>query len=287
MATTLPRKGRLGFLRFGLRSLLGLVTLVALGLGAYRMLVVPHRKQRDFLAAAEKTNVQVTIRRWWSGDRLAWTSDLEVGLLDRMIAVDFSRHHDSTPQAAEELVALLSGLPGLGELDLSGLPVSDVACDALELPALRKLTLRDCQRVEVLHLPRLPSLEELDAGASSLRALYCDGIPRLRSADLSRTRVTRETLVALAGLRALRELDVSNTPLNGAAMAALPASLEELRIDHTVLDEPGVDNLRRLPALKQVGLGSARTVVEQGQESRLRQALGAGVSVGSRNALRP
>jgi hypothetical protein len=275
------RKSRFRFLRFGLRGLLGLVTLVALGLGAYRLFVVPHRQERAFLEVAAKTDASVTVQRWWTGETLAWTPDLELGWLDRIVAVDFSGRRDFTPEATDEVVALLSGLPSLRELDLSHGNVSGIVLGSLDLPELRKLALRQCLRVEVLRLSRMPRLEELDASASGLQALDCAGLANLRAANLSRTRITHDAIAQLSQRTQLSQLNLTSTPVTGEGLGLLPPSIEELALDHTVLDEPGVAHLARLPELKHVLLPVATREAERNQESRLRQALPTGVKVWS------
>jgi hypothetical protein len=176
-------------------------------------------------------------------------------------------------QATDDVVAALDGLASLRELNVGGRRVSDVALERLHLPALRKLAIRGCPGIEVLHLSRLPRLEVLDAQSSGLRALYCTGAPKLRIAVLSQTRVTRHVLSGISVLPEMRELDIANTPLTGDNLALLPQGLEELRIDFTVLDEPGIAHLARLPGLKHVALPRATRDVERGRESRLRRAL--------------
>jgi hypothetical protein len=277
--TTTRRQGARRFFRFGLRSLLGMVTLVALSLGAYRLLVVPHRQEQAFLEAASKAGANVTIQRWWSGQRLAWTSDTQLGLLDRVVAVDFSGHSDFMPDVTDGLVALLDGLPSLQKLDLSRGPVSDTVVQSLRLPDLRQLTLRECRRVEVLHLTRMPRLEELDASLSGVRALRVENAPHLRSVHLSRTYITHQTLAALGKLPALAELAIANTPVIGEGLGFLPATLEELTIDFTVLDEAGVAHLARLPNLKRLVLPRFTRGHERVRAATIRDALAANVTV--------
>ncbi len=80
--------------------------------------------------------------------------------------------------------------------------------------------------------------------------------PHLETVVLSGTRLTNDSLAALARLKNLQTLVLTNVPLTDAGLASLApmTELEELHLRRTAITEAGLGHLEKLPKLRKVYL---------------------------------
>jgi hypothetical protein len=113
---------------------------------------------------------------------------------------------------------------------------------------------------------------DLDDRASDLDLVHVGDLTRLRSLQLSRSRVTDAGLEYLQGLTSLKRLTLRSTGVTDAGLAYLTGmtNLEELRLAQTGCTDAGLAHLSALHRLKILGL--ARTQVTPSGLARLKAA---------------
>jgi internalin A len=182
----------------------------------------------------------------------------------------------ATLSALKELEALtLYGCPALesnglaGVKDLQRLRELEIIASRQQLTAastahltglqgLRRLRLDNVADEALLHVARIPNLEELDLTSATFRAkglAHLAGMKSLVTLNLGYTRTTDEGLAHLKGITGLRKLYLFNTQVT----------------------DPGLSHLEGLKNLKELFLGGSK-VTKSGVET-LRKALGKGVVV--------
>jgi hypothetical protein len=213
-----PRSWR-SYLRFGLRGLIVLVLVIAIGLGR---IVRNAHLQRDAVAAVRNANGQafydINPRNQvfdWHGPS-AWRT-----LIARHIGIDFVSHVilvriDVTPETdhakCEQALVRLGAFSRLGSLGLSGVAVTD--CDLARLDGLKHLELLSLENTGVS-----------DAGLRHLR-----GLSNLRALLLSGTKVTDSGLADLKGLTSLTRVDLRRTNVTATGIAQIQQALPTLII---------------------------------------------------------
>ena len=226
------------YLRYSLRSLLVVATVVAVLLG-YKVNQVSRQRRAVRALLTERAIIMFDYQldatqrsapgRYWL---TSWLGD------------DFFAH----VQTVSFLVPFMGG------------PTSDNITDELlvhlrSLPRLEVLILEDCDRLT-------------DAGLRHLT-----GLRRLQELRLSRTKITDEGLDSLSSMRQLKSLHLEETALtdDGLAKLAHLQQLEELWLLDTAVTDAGVEHLAKLKSLRELDLTWTQ-MTPQGVE-RLRTAL--------------
>jgi hypothetical protein len=239
---TRPRR----WLRFSLRSLLVLVTVLCVWLGVK---VNQARRQKEAVAALQELGATVTYAQHRVGPN-AFNHDRELdvpGWLRELAGDDFFQSVISLnvgqPMSDAELVHL-SALPEIEYMDLerAGRGVTDAG---------------------LAHLPRPDRLVSFCGKSTSVGDEF---VKRLEDAvgletfDLSGTRVTDEGLRSLRGLKKLIWLYLADTNVGDAGLEALQEShsLETLDLNGTKVTDAGLVHLSKLPWLWKISLNNTR-----------------------------
>ena len=195
-----PRKPRRRWLRFSLRTLLILVTLLSIGLGTF-----VHRGERQRRAVAAVKALGGSIRYDVSGTSPA--SDT----LSRWLPRDYfddvylvSLMHCTVTNAD---LAHISRLTQLEVLELDSTNVTDAGLAHVQ--GLTELTWLSINETQVT-----------DSGLHHLEGLTCLLVLELRD-----TQVTDAGLAQLQGLTSLKVLDLSRTPVTDGGVAKLQRAL--------------------------------------------------------------
>ncbi|MFN7819132.1 MAG: leucine-rich repeat domain-containing protein, partial [Cyanobacteriota bacterium] len=169
---------------------------------------------------------------------------------------------------ARERIAAELAAP-TGQLDLSGLEISELPPELEELTSLRSLDCSDTQVSDLEPLRGLPSLQTLYCshtqvsdleplrGLPSLQELYCSdtqvsdleqlrGLPSLQSLNCSGTQVS--DLEQLRGLPSLQSLDCTYTQVSDLESLRDLHSLQSLNCSYTQVSD--LEPLRGLPSLQ-------------------------------------
>jgi hypothetical protein len=233
-----PKRRRWRWLRYGLRTLLILVTIVCLWLGWF---IVQVHKQRRAVAALEKYGAEVDYSAFYT--YRPWTNVLPRGLIlwlnDVLSSNDVRRVIRVTIQSAdlgEDDLVVLADLPYLKYLNLSGPAITDASLEHVKnLKQLRCLKLID-SKVSDAGLRCVSKLENLDG-------LYLSG-----------TQFTDAGISYLCSLTKIDELYLDGTNVTGACLQDLAAikSLRVLRLDNTQVCGEGLVHLAQMPKLEMV-----------------------------------
>jgi uncharacterized protein YjbI with pentapeptide repeats len=272
--------------RFGLKTLLGFILVVAVLLGCYRHFREQQRRQREFMALAAELGAKITVKPW-NADERDITDPAELRLLDQIVAVDLfgygwfpfkdGQFETDWPVPGEpdfeSLIELITATvrPSSGWEMHDGIRLRrrqlawQCLKSAKQLPALKRLSLRcgdfddDLLDDESLaSLSSLTGLEHLnlrgmrigDVGLKHLAELT-----QLKHLMLGSTHVTDAGLEHLHGLTNLETLDLSGTPLGDADLSALRGMTKLKRLS---LESTGVAtvDLRGLMQLEQLDVSN-------------------------------
>lgn len=267
--------------RFGLRSLLLLVTVGCLALGWH---VERVRRQRLAVAELEKGGAEIayytSAEDDYGDDKDAiknprtvgeWIEWLTPNRLRIALGIDFFRRVDSVTFDYEvvdypHLLSRLRDLRGLRQLTLYYALDEDLAFIG-EIQTLTDLELV-CSEITdkgLVHLANLRRLKGVSLHGSPIRGpglVYLAKLPHLESLDLSDTQLVDANAGYLLGLRRLKSLSLSDTLIGDAGLSRLAGlpRLEELYLGDTLVSDEGLASLDSLANLRVLRLdGTAIT----------------------------
>jgi hypothetical protein len=274
------------WLSFGLRSLFGFVTVVAI----FFAWVSYERRQSSYevqiaLKLEERATLEITgifdprVPDFpWVDDELptGWRKIMSDLCGPRIRSVSFGHMESSFSD-----LSLLTGLKSIDSLDLGFSEVKDLA-PIVEHKKLKSLELQEILATDIAPLAALDQLEYLDlsgmrvadltplAGLKNLRVLILEntdvsdlspisGLKKLAILHVLGTKVT--DLSPLAGLTALESLHVDNTLVNDLTPLAGLNNLVYLNIEETPVDD--LTPLLRLASLRHVDAQGAHVRDDQ------------------------
>ncbi len=212
-------------LRFSLRTLLVLLTIVCVVLG---VIVSRAERQRRAVAAIVK-----------AGGEVAY---------DYEIYPEMDEGGDRVDLPGPDWLCRLLGVDYFGTVIWAHLTPTPTP-----LPP-------DCAPDEVaVHLGRLPGLETVllsDTSISRKGLAELSGLKKLRELGLDGSQVTDADLAPLAALTSLEELRLDGTKVTGSGMAHLSklANLRDVSVTGTRVDDAGLAHLRGLTSLNYLSL---------------------------------
>jgi len=252
---------RLRAFRIGLRKLLVVIAIIAVGLGWMAAKLRRAREQGAAVRAIQKVHGTVTYDYLYHFDPMAdhsaakppgprwlrsWLGD---DVLASVARVDFFRYEELSDGDLKPLAAL----PDLEDLGvIQGRGITDAGLVALErLTKLNRLSLVEVPVTDagLVHLRRLRHLESLDLGGTGITDAGLAELERFRDLkvlDLGHTRVTAAGLEHLKGLTKLRFLDLTVTPMTDADLEPLKEmrSLKYLGLGGTFVTDAGERTIR-------------------------------------------
>jgi hypothetical protein len=227
----------------------------------------------DFLSNV----VCVELRGSPSDEKLALVADLHRLQEFNFIRPRSSLRHRRSPLLAIFQQARIAGQIGLKETDPGDTNLTDAGLAHLRnLTGLRKLDLKGTLITDggMTYLEGLTDLRELDLSSTAVNdagLVHLRGLTVLQHLDLSSTEVTDAGLQHLAALKGLQRLDLSGTRVTDAGLERLVGlrNPQVLYLDDTEVIGPGLVHLKKLINLKELGLGSWKSVGDiMGQEAR-------------------
>lgn len=243
--------------QFGLRTLLVLISLIAVVTGYTVSWVKRSEAQKAFIARIEKA------RGWVFYDRPANFDDTTLGPIDRWIVeklgpdylwsikeVTMGRPRDS--KLPPENLTSFAEFPSLEELYLTHTQVQDWT-PLSKLPRLRSLQLSLLNDSVQANLSPCRQLQKLSLDAAQVRDItFLIGLDNLEELDLQYSDV--QQLVGLAQLPKLRKLNCTRLQIQDFTPLAKCKQLEELSLWQTEFKE--LELLAELPKLRKLNLES-------------------------------
>ncbi|MDX1926844.1 MAG: hypothetical protein SFV81_10010 [Pirellulaceae bacterium] len=276
------------FLRFGLRSILTVTTIVALFCGVWlRQAMV----QRDVSQKLERIGVDLSM-----GEVPTWLSWLPKSVLNYEGGHYFCPVTAATAGCANvrregpPVLPLLAKLPSLKSLRIGKVALRGETLKGLaDFAKLEELILLDgsFNNDDIAAIPRLTRLKYLDLsrntecsilpiGLSNLRVLNLDATAfsdegmqqlaksnKLESLSLSYTRVSDQGMDKLSPLQRLAVLDLACTSVTGEHLSSL-RSLRSLSLGDTALSEHHFIEICKLPMLTSLNVQDCRKITEVG-----------------------
>jgi Leucine-rich repeat (LRR) protein len=253
------------WLRFRLKTLMALVTVVSVLLGWRQSLIRESCRERDAVTRFEAS--------YGKFDYASRTDELGTISLPRT-------HDDPDPDSVEQFwpewlvgdrylldpewayFALVYDTGGLGIPPTRKDPWCYGTDDALRLlqclPSLRAVSTGISEEISdvglgyIAHLPRLETLVVRRSKVTDLGLIQLEGCSTLRYLDLSESRISDKGLSSIALLRDLRALVLEKTKITDNGLDFL-RSLQELRrlgVNRTAVADAGLSRLCRLPNLR-------------------------------------
>lgn len=262
-----PASRKRRWFRFRLRTLLVLMTLLCVWMG---WLMVGVERQRRVVATLSKYNAELGFNPFTSSPPVYhWVPKWLHESIRLYLPNDYKRLTQVTidsPELRAEDLAVLTDLPNLRLLSLTGLAVTDECMPYIaDLKQIKVLKLIDTKVTDdgLKHLSGLTNLESLlipgnritDAGIVHLRSLskvdslYLDGID-----------VTGACIRSLAELDALRVVMLSNTAVCGPDLALLArlSKLELVVLHNTPVSDADLPYLKQIPSHVGLWLGGTK-----------------------------
>jgi hypothetical protein len=155
-------------------------------------------------------------------------------------------------QGAGEDLSFFEDMPGLRELDMTGLPIDDAT--VAQLAPLTHLTFLSLANTPITDdalapLSGLRRLERLELGGTNITGeglAHLVDLPSLARLNIERTSVTDEAMQHVAAMPALRELSLFTTATGDGALVHLAAApkLEWLELYMTRVTRDGIEAFR-------------------------------------------
>jgi hypothetical protein len=266
------RRRRQRIFQFGIRDLLGFMTLIGIVMGYYAVRRASYEHELAILRQLDAVEIPGTT--FADSDHGA---EWDYGVLASLQTDD----DPYFPRVNGQLIGIhahgahlehLVGLRNLRTLDVSpGVTARQLELleqfDRLEALVLRFgfLENEDMSELEqsgedddsLLPLPRLPNLRGLNLTQASFRGDGLEHLKQIEVLHLTGTEVDDDALAKLAGLRHLKILSLADTEVTGAGLRHLAGltSLEELWLWGTPTGDEGVRHLASLPNLRRLHLG--------------------------------
>ncbi len=238
--------------RFGLRTLVAGVTLIAVCLGCYRVFVSPYLRQGEIRRAIEEVGgsyhaqtAPVWLYTFFGADEVCVLTAVDIKKGSSSASAQSqsdSSQENQTDAMRERIIAQIPYLTEVQQLNVSGTDVTDA--DIARWGTLTKLESLDVSRTFVREpalWPRFP-LTELNVSRTFLQDCHVGGLARYQSLTqlyLNSTPVTDVGLASLASLRELQELNVSYTGVTRDSLKLLQ-SLPELDVLNAWSQKPPV-----------------------------------------------
>jgi hypothetical protein len=260
-------KPKLRWYQYRLRTLLIVVTIVAVLCSLFAAITQSARQQKKAIAAIRKCSGWVYYDYQMCGEDgcSLWVDGLmggpppDLNPWSKYVGVDLFHSVEcvfcNNPKVDDEIFEPLRSLPKLKRLDLRNTQVSDSGLKCLgEMPSLKSLILVGSP-----------------IGDEGLKCLH--GMRNLRDLDLTNTKITDKGLENLQELTQLDGLILDNTKItdSGLAHIARLTQLESLRLKNTDITDKGIEHLKGLRQLHYIGLEGTQ-VTEAGIEE-LKKAL--------------
>jgi hypothetical protein len=269
-----PREasGRRRWLRFSLRTMLVVVTVLSVWLGVK---VNQARRQKEAVAALKALGMHF----YYAHQRddayphgIAPGRELDVPeWLDNLAGPDFFRTvisvQGSSPVSDEDLTHL-AGLPYIERLYVTGFgkDVSDWELDQLRrpdrliAPGARGNNVSDAGLAHLRRPDWLVTFGARDTLIGDGFVKRLQGATRLERLELGWSRITDEGLLAIRKLTKLKELYLWGTKITDGGMAALRnmTALESLELDWTDITDAGLIHLKDAKHLRYLSLSRTR-----------------------------
>ncbi|ADB16197.1 hypothetical protein Psta_1522 [Pirellula staleyi DSM 6068] len=177
----------------------------------------------------------------------------------------------STTSADDSLLQVLPQLRQLETLDLSGTLVTGHDCPSLAgLTQLRELNLANTrfQPAAWRVINGLPKLEKLNLGSTQVDDAWvielCQRQPHLQLLGLSKTKVTDQSMSAIASLRLLETLYLEQVSITnqGVQQLAKSRSLRCIDIGHNAIDDGCIAALIAMPSMKAISIHRCKFTAE-------------------------
>jgi hypothetical protein len=257
-----PATRKRRWLRFGVRTLLVLVTLFCVWLGWFMHGV---HKQRKAAARLEKYGAELvyfpvfTMRPW--NDILP--RSVRRGLNASLPSDDWRRLTSVNVESADfqdKDLDILADLPHLDRLRLPGTSITDAGLQRLAGLKAGKLILLDLRQTKITdtglaHISKMKRLEWLflaGTGVSDAGMKEVSKLTNLEYLSLDDTQVTDAGIAHLRSLQKLDEFSLDGTPVTGACLEDLVEikSLRVLDLRETEMQGEGLAQLAALPKLE-------------------------------------
>jgi hypothetical protein len=271
MTTRLPRGG---LLRFSLRSLLVVVTLLAVGLGVF--VYWREAKRREAVAGDWVLNHGGSIAEFNSREAAnpsLWVRCLERLLPEQCLRTVYFVDFLDDPKDAD--LEILRDLPNLKQLNLN--QANNVTPAGLaplaELPKLEVLYLMntpvgDAGLAQVRNLHGLKEIWVGHTGITDASMPWIASNPELTHLGATGAQITDQSAPLLARLHNLETLSLADTQITSrglADIAKLPR-LKHLYLLRTAVDDEGLKHLEQTKSLKILAIQLTRTTAA-GRES--------------------
>ncbi|KAM9315211.1 lysine (K)-specific demethylase 2Aa isoform 2-T2 [Pholidichthys leucotaenia] len=226
-----------------------------------------------YLSRAELLSCMLVCKAWykWSCDKRLWSrmdvsrcsplsNQALAGIIKRQpVSLDLSW----TPLAKRQLICLLTRLPGLRELSVTGLPWSGVsALVSPTLPHLRLLDLRWCEGITDARIKEIVIPPGLESSRSRLRNMVSLGLSGLEISD-STLRLLQRHMPQLEklDLAHCKEISDSSIALLAAAGTHTRNNLTELTLAGcSELTDTCLSYLKRLSSLTLLDLRGCKNI---------------------------
>lgn len=275
-----PPSSRFRLPRFGLRTMLVLVTLVAVLLGTFGTELMRARRQARALEELDQSGEQgISVDAAYAlgllGDgALAqqmcyWVHPHFGCRVDRLaLAPDADRYNPFSSTVPSHRIqgeidlAPLAKFRDLEELQLYKVDLGEDSLQTIaNLKKLRRLSLFDCRLPdhgvnEIAKLPNLQSLQLRHCGITDETLSGLQQMAELRQLDLSENPLTDAAAEQIATLQELTSLGLAGVKITGDALAKL-ATLEKLQsidLQRTEVDLKGLEELTELASLRHLSL---------------------------------